>query len=88
MNERELRALSRDIVRELGMLAGRCGEVDLSPVEAHLLIELEAARRTISSWPSACGWTNPTAAGRCSGCRARSDRLAADPADGAASWPS
>ncbi|WP_246881007.1 MarR family winged helix-turn-helix transcriptional regulator [Chromobacterium violaceum] len=43
MNERELRALSRDIVRELGMLAGRCGEVDLSPVEAHLLIELEAA---------------------------------------------
>ncbi|MEN6081474.1 GNAT family N-acetyltransferase [Chromobacterium piscinae] len=42
MDERELRALSRDIVRELGMLAGRCGEVELSPVEAHLLIELEA----------------------------------------------
>lgn len=42
MDERELRGLSRDIVRELGMLAGRCGDVELSPVEAHLLIELEA----------------------------------------------
>ncbi|AXE34373.1 MarR family winged helix-turn-helix transcriptional regulator [Chromobacterium phragmitis] len=42
MDERALRALSRDVVRGLGMLAGRCGEVELSPVEAHLLIELEA----------------------------------------------
>lgn len=41
MNERELRGLSRDVVRALGMLSGRCGEVELTPVEAHLLIELE-----------------------------------------------
>ncbi|POZ64010.1 MarR family transcriptional regulator [Chromobacterium alticapitis] len=41
MNERELRALSRDVVRGLGMLSSHCGEVALTPVEAHLLIELE-----------------------------------------------
>ncbi|UTH72459.1 GNAT family N-acetyltransferase [Chromobacterium sp. IIBBL 290-4] len=42
MNERELRALSRDMVRELGMLSSHCGAVELTPVEAHLLIELES----------------------------------------------
>ncbi|WP_236686481.1 MarR family winged helix-turn-helix transcriptional regulator [Chromobacterium subtsugae] len=42
MRERELRALSRDVVRALGMLSSHCGEVALTPVEAHLLIELES----------------------------------------------
>ena len=36
-----LRALSRELVRELGMLSQQCGSLALSPLEAHLLIELE-----------------------------------------------
>ncbi|MGY3945439.1 bifunctional helix-turn-helix transcriptional regulator/GNAT family N-acetyltransferase [Aeromonas tecta] len=41
MDPRPLRALSRDLVRELGMLSQQCGALALSPLEAHLLIELE-----------------------------------------------
>lgn len=41
MNTRELRAISRDIVRELGVFAKKCGQLNLSPVEAHILLELE-----------------------------------------------
>ncbi|WP_116475203.1 bifunctional helix-turn-helix transcriptional regulator/GNAT family N-acetyltransferase [Zobellella maritima] len=36
-----LRSHSRTLVRELGMLDQHCGRVDLSPVQAHLLIELD-----------------------------------------------
>ena len=41
MDPRPLRALSRELVRELGMLSQQCGSLALSPLEAHLLIELE-----------------------------------------------
>ncbi|MEG0010198.1 MAG: bifunctional helix-turn-helix transcriptional regulator/GNAT family N-acetyltransferase [Aeromonas sp.] len=41
MDPRPLRALSRELVRELGMLSQQCGALALSPLEAHLLIELE-----------------------------------------------
>jgi len=40
MDPRPLRALSRELVRELGMLSQQCGSLALSPLEAHLLIEL------------------------------------------------
>ncbi|HDZ8929089.1 TPA: bifunctional helix-turn-helix transcriptional regulator/GNAT family N-acetyltransferase [Aeromonas dhakensis] len=46
MDPRPLRALSRDLVRELGMLSQQCGELALSPLEAHLLIELESGPAT------------------------------------------
>ncbi|MFM9799998.1 GNAT family N-acetyltransferase [Aeromonas dhakensis] len=46
MDTRPLRALSRDLVRELGMLSQQCGELALSPLEAHLLIELESGPAT------------------------------------------
>ncbi|MFM5255432.1 bifunctional helix-turn-helix transcriptional regulator/GNAT family N-acetyltransferase [Aeromonas hydrophila] len=46
MDPRPLRALSRDLVRELGMLSQQCGELALSPLEAHLLIELEGGPAT------------------------------------------
>lgn len=46
MDPRPLRALSRDLVRELGMLSQQCGELTLSPLEAHLLIELESGPAT------------------------------------------
>ncbi|MFM4964485.1 GNAT family N-acetyltransferase [Aeromonas bivalvium] len=42
MDPRPLRALSRELVRELGMLSQQCGSLALSPLEAHLLIELES----------------------------------------------
>ena len=41
MDARNLRALSRELVRELGMFAPQCCAAPLTPVEAHLLIELE-----------------------------------------------
>ncbi|WP_108649295.1 bifunctional helix-turn-helix transcriptional regulator/GNAT family N-acetyltransferase [Dongshaea marina] len=41
MDSRLLRSLSRTLVRELGMLSRQCGSLELSPVEAHLLLELE-----------------------------------------------
>ncbi|QXC39351.1 helix-turn-helix domain-containing GNAT family N-acetyltransferase [Aeromonas jandaei] len=46
MDPRPLRALSRDLVRELGMLSQHCGQLALTPIEAHLLIELESAPAT------------------------------------------
>lgn len=46
MDPRPLRALSRDLVRELGMLSQQCGSLALSPLEAHLLIELETGPAT------------------------------------------
>lgn len=46
MDTRPLRALSRELVRELGMLSQQCGSLTLTPVEAHLLIELEAEPAT------------------------------------------
>lgn len=41
MNPASLRDLSRQLVRQLGMLETQCGEVSLTPVQAHALIELE-----------------------------------------------
>lgn len=46
MDSRSLRALSRELVRELGLLSQQCGTLTLSPVEAHLLIELESGPAT------------------------------------------
>lgn len=46
MDPRPLRALSRELVRELGMLSQQCGALALSPLEAHLLIELESGPAT------------------------------------------
>lgn len=46
MEVRQLRALSRELVRELGLFAPRCCSVALTPVEAHLLIELEQGPQT------------------------------------------
>ncbi|WP_111873110.1 bifunctional helix-turn-helix transcriptional regulator/GNAT family N-acetyltransferase [Aeromonas bivalvium] len=46
MDPRPLRALSRELVRELGMLSQQCGSLVLSPLEAHLLIELESGPAT------------------------------------------
>ncbi|MFG0832430.1 GNAT family N-acetyltransferase [Aeromonas bivalvium] len=46
MDPRPLRALSRELVRELGMLSQQCGSLALSPLEAHLLIELESGPAT------------------------------------------
>ncbi|MCL2918968.1 bifunctional helix-turn-helix transcriptional regulator/GNAT family N-acetyltransferase [Shewanella litorisediminis] len=37
---REVRQLSRQLIRQLGMLAGAVGKLPLSPVQAHALIEL------------------------------------------------
>ncbi|MGL4249996.1 MAG: bifunctional helix-turn-helix transcriptional regulator/GNAT family N-acetyltransferase [Aeromonas sp.] len=46
MDPRPLRALSRDLIRELGMLSQECGNLALTPIEAYLLIELEMAPAT------------------------------------------
>ena len=41
MDAASLRAQSRLLVRELGMLDRQCGNLDITPVQAHALIELE-----------------------------------------------
>lgn len=41
MTPENLRELSRQLVRQLGMLENQCGEISLTPVQAHALIELE-----------------------------------------------
>ena len=41
MDATSLRAQSRLLVRELGMLDRQCGSLDITPVQAHALIELE-----------------------------------------------
>lgn len=46
MDARTLRARSRELVRELGMFAPQCCATPLTPVEAHLLIELESGPLT------------------------------------------
>ncbi|QUJ67892.1 MarR family transcriptional regulator [Photobacterium sp. GJ3] len=48
MDAQTLRHLSRQLVRQLGMLDNQCGNIDLTPVQAHTLIELEAAPCTVS----------------------------------------
>ncbi|CCO45365.1 putative Bacterial regulatory protein MarR fused with Acyl-CoA N-acyltransferase [Vibrio nigripulchritudo SOn1] len=48
MNVSTLRTLSRDLVRQLGMLDKQCGDVELSPVQAHCLIELEQCPLTVN----------------------------------------
>ncbi|GAA3546016.1 bifunctional helix-turn-helix transcriptional regulator/GNAT family N-acetyltransferase [Zobellella aerophila] len=45
---RSLRGHARTLVRELGMLDQRCGRLDLSPVQAHLLIELDESPLSIN----------------------------------------
>lgn len=46
MDPRSLRAFSRQLVRELGLFAPNCCHSNLTPVEAHLLIELESGPLT------------------------------------------
>ncbi|NOH97123.1 bifunctional helix-turn-helix transcriptional regulator/GNAT family N-acetyltransferase [Vibrio sp. 99-70-13A1] len=41
MKAQQLREVSRQLVRQLGMLNKECGEFDLQPIQAHTLIELE-----------------------------------------------
>lgn len=46
MDPRYLRARSRELVRELGLFAPQCSTSPLTPVEAHLLIELDSGPLT------------------------------------------
>lgn len=48
MEAEQLRKLSRQLVRQLGMLNKECGDVALSPIQAHTLIELEAVPLTVN----------------------------------------
>ncbi|MBD8512700.1 MarR family transcriptional regulator [Photobacterium sp. CAU 1568] len=48
MDAQTLRQLSRQLVRQLGMLDNQCGNMDLTPVQAHALIELEANPCTVN----------------------------------------
>nr|WP_086939710.1 bifunctional helix-turn-helix transcriptional regulator/GNAT family N-acetyltransferase [Thaumasiovibrio occultus] len=48
MEATTLRALSRHLVRELGMLDQQCGLNDITPVQAHVLIELEHCALTVN----------------------------------------
>ncbi len=48
MNTSTLRALSRHLVRQLGMLDKQCGDIELSPIQAHCLIELEQHPLTVN----------------------------------------
>ncbi|WP_330960460.1 bifunctional helix-turn-helix transcriptional regulator/GNAT family N-acetyltransferase [Photobacterium sp. 53610] len=48
MDAQTLRQLSRQLVRQLGMLDSQCGNMDLTPVQAHVLIELEAQPCTVN----------------------------------------
>jgi len=41
MKAQQLREVSRQLVRQLGMLNKECGAFDLQPIQAHTLIELE-----------------------------------------------
>jgi putative acetyltransferase len=47
MHPSQLRYASRHLVRLLGMLDRQCGEVNLTPVQAHTLIELQSETLTI-----------------------------------------
>jgi putative acetyltransferase len=48
MQPKELRQLSRQLIRQLGLLDNHCGLLKLTPVQAHTLIELEYASCTVS----------------------------------------
>lgn len=48
MDTSTLRTLSRNLVRELGLLDKQCGNIDLSPIQAHCLIELEQQVLTVN----------------------------------------
>lgn len=48
MQPQHLRQLSRQLVRQLGMLDSHCGSFKLTPVQAHTLIELEKAPCTVN----------------------------------------
>jgi len=48
MQPEELRQLSRQLVRQLGLLDNHCGLLKLTPVQAHTLIELEYMSCTVS----------------------------------------
>ncbi|KDM92428.1 bifunctional helix-turn-helix transcriptional regulator/GNAT family N-acetyltransferase [Photobacterium galatheae] len=48
MDAQTLRQRSRQLVRQLGMLDSQCGNMALTPVQAHTLIELEAQPCTVN----------------------------------------
>ncbi|WP_305818406.1 bifunctional helix-turn-helix transcriptional regulator/GNAT family N-acetyltransferase [Photobacterium leiognathi] len=48
MLPQHLRQLSRQLVRQLGMLNSQCGQLALTPVQAHTLIELEQGPCTVN----------------------------------------
>ena len=48
MDASTLRQLSRQLVRQLGMLDSECGSMALTPVQAHTLIELEQSPATVN----------------------------------------
>lgn len=48
MDAHSLRHLSRQLVRQLGMLHNQCGAMALTPVQAHCLIELEQENATVN----------------------------------------
>ncbi|WP_087018833.1 bifunctional helix-turn-helix transcriptional regulator/GNAT family N-acetyltransferase [Thaumasiovibrio subtropicus] len=47
-NAPQIRALSRELVRGLGMLDQHCGLSGITPVQAHALIEIQSAPLTVS----------------------------------------
>ncbi|UQV21307.1 bifunctional helix-turn-helix transcriptional regulator/GNAT family N-acetyltransferase [Vibrio sp. J383] len=48
MTSTQLRELSRQLVRQLGMLDKDCGDIALPPIQAHTLIELEQQPLTVN----------------------------------------
>ncbi|MCC5519849.1 GNAT family N-acetyltransferase [Vibrio splendidus] len=48
MTSAQLRELSRQLVRQLGMLDKDCGDIALPPIQAHALIELEQQPLTVN----------------------------------------
>ncbi|MEO9496005.1 MAG: bifunctional helix-turn-helix transcriptional regulator/GNAT family N-acetyltransferase [Vibrio splendidus] len=48
MTSAQLRELSRQLVRQLGMLDKNCGDIALPPIQAHTLIELEQQPLTVN----------------------------------------
>ncbi|NOJ15350.1 bifunctional helix-turn-helix transcriptional regulator/GNAT family N-acetyltransferase [Vibrio splendidus] len=48
MTSAQLRELSRQLVRQLGMLDKDCGDIALPPIQAHTLIELEQKPLTVN----------------------------------------
>ncbi|WP_428447913.1 bifunctional helix-turn-helix transcriptional regulator/GNAT family N-acetyltransferase [Photobacterium nomapromontoriensis] len=48
MDATTLRHLARQLVRELGMLDHQCGQLDLTPVQVHALLEIEQDPLTVN----------------------------------------